>query len=56
MCIGCGRLRTFRYAKSSENAGDWAIVAMLAIGIKRSIRIMFGRMILFQSELKKADD
>ncbi len=53
MCIDCGRPRAFRYAKSNVNAGDWAIVAMLAIGIRRITKIMFGRMILFQSELKK---
>jgi hypothetical protein len=55
MCIGCGRPRAFRYAKSSVNAGDWAIATMPVTDIRRSTRIMFGRMILSLSELKKAD-
>jgi len=56
MFIGYGRPRAFRYVKSSVNADDWAIVAMLAIGIRRNTKIMFGRMILSLSELKKVGD
>jgi len=53
VCIGYGRLRAFRYAKSSVNAGDWAIAAMPAIGIRLSVRIMFGLMTSYRSELNE---